>query len=647
MAASSSGRDEPGELVVGVDIGNSTTEASVAVVGGAGGSSTEQPGTDQPRATHLSAALTPTTGVKGTVKNVDGVVTAVVTALRRAGTEPRSLARVFLNEATPVISGLAMETVTETVITESAMIGHDPRTPGGVGLGVGMTVPIDDLPGDDGPGDGEPVIVVASGAHDFEVVAARINRALARGVPVVAAVLQNDDAVLVANRLDVAMPIVDEVSLIEKVPLGMRAAVEVAAPGYTIRTLSNAYGLATVFGLDADQTRAVSPVARAITGNRSAVVIRTPTGEIGDRVVPAGTLHLVGRDRSRSIDVNEGAAAIMDVVAKVAPLEDAAGESGTNVGGMLATVRQGMADLLGQPEDAVRIRDVLAVDTIVPREVRGGLAGEVALENAVALAAMVRTRQSGMLAVAEAVQVALRDEVGAADVQVQVGGVEAEMAVRGALTTPGTDRPLVVLDLGGGSTDAAVIDPDGTIRTTHVAGAGDLVTKLIASELGIDNLEICERVKKQPLARVESFFHARSEDGTVRFSQTPHPPSVFARVVTIDGELLQPVPTRHGVDHVRRIRRTAKERVFVVNALRALTQVAPRGNLRQIGFVVLLGGSALDFEIPLLIADALAPYGIVCGTGNVRGTEGPRNAVASGLVMAHVERLAALVEAHA
>jgi diol dehydratase reactivase alpha subunit len=72
-----------------------------------------------------------------------------------------------------------------------------------------------------------------------------------------------------------------------------------------------------------------------------------------------------------------------------------------------------------------------------------------------------------------------------------------------------------------------------------------------------------------------------------------------------------------------------------VNALRSLRSIAPGGDLRQIGFVVLLGGCALDFEIPDLIADALAPFGIVCGTGNVRGTQGPRNAVASGLVAAY------------
>jgi diol dehydratase reactivase alpha subunit len=109
-------------------------------------------------------------------------------------------------------------------------------------------------------------------------------------------------------------------------------------------------------------------------------------------------------------------------------------------------------------------------------------------------------------------------------------------------------------------------------------------------------------------------------------------------VLTPDGPA--PVPTRHGLDHVRRVRREAKRRVFVVNALRALRQVAPGGNLRALEFVVLLGGSALDFEIPDMIADALAPHGIVCGTGNVLGTEGPRNAVASGLVRAHAALLA-------
>ena len=41
------------------------------------------------------------------------------------------VSRIYLNEAAPVIGDVAMETITETIITESTMIGHNPQTPGG------------------------------------------------------------------------------------------------------------------------------------------------------------------------------------------------------------------------------------------------------------------------------------------------------------------------------------------------------------------------------------------------------------------------------------------------------------------------------------------------------------------------------------
>ncbi len=605
--------------VVGVDIGNSTTEASVALIDRDGA------------VRYVGVALTRTTGIKGTVKNVDGVVKAVTRAAQDAGIRLADLDLILLNEATPVISGLAMETITETIITESTLIGHDPRTPGGRGLGVGTIVDFGALPEVE-PGD--RVIVVVPRGVDFDLTASTLNAAVERGVDVTAAILGNDDAVLVANRLDSPIPIIDEVSRVDAVPVGMLAAVEVAGPGQSIRTLSNAYGLATIFELDPDQTRVVSPVARALTGNRSAVVIRTPSGDVEDRTIPAGSLELVGAARRGSIDVSRGAAEIMAEVERVSPLRDVLGESGTNTGGMISNVRQSMADLSKHALADVHIQDLLAIDTLVPQEVRGGVAGEVALENAVALAAMVRTKESGMQAVADAVAAALAD-AGCERISAVVGGVEAEMAVLGALTTPGTDKPLVVLDMGGGSTDAAVIDSDGATQAVHLAGAGDLVTKLIDAELGLDNLELAEEIKQFPLGKAESFFHVRLENGTVQFFEKPLSPNAFARVVTLTETGMNPIPTRHSLDRIRAVRRTAKERVFVVNALRALRGIAPHGDLRRIGFVVLLGGCALDFEIPDLIADAVAPYGIVCGTGNVRGTEGPRNAVASGLVAAY------------
>ncbi|MBC8844750.1 diol dehydratase reactivase subunit alpha, partial [Escherichia coli] len=81
------------------------------------------------------------------------------------------------------------------------------------------------------------------------------------------------------------------------------------------------------------------------------------------------------------------------------------------------------------------------------------------------------------------------------------------------------------------------------------------------------------------------------------------------------------------IEKIKLIRRSAKERVFVTNTIRALKYVSPTGNIRDIPFVVIVGGSALDFEIPQLITDALSHYSLVAGRGNIRGKEGPRSAV--------------------
>jgi hypothetical protein len=59
------------------------------------------------------------------------------------------------------------------------------------------------------------------------------------------------------------------------------------------------------------------------------------------------------------------------------------------------------------------------------------------------------------------------------------------------------------------------------------------------------------------------------------------------------------------------VRTEAKRKIFVTNALRALKKVAPEGNIRKIDFVVMVGGSALDFEVPDLINEALAKYNII------------------------------------
>jgi len=605
--------------IAGVDVGNNTTEVAIGEIDSKG------------EVRFLSSAIVRTVGIKGTIQNAMGVIDALDNALKPLAMQRKDLSLILINEAAPVIGDVAMETITETAITESAMIGHNPATPGGQGLAFGETISFDGLSSASSTGQW---IVVIPGLTDFRAAAERLNEAMSAGMQIVGAIAQNDDAVLIHNRLLRPIPIVDEVAHIDRVPLGMPAAIEVAATGRTVEKLSNPYDIATIFQLDPEETRRIVPIARALMGIRSAVVIKTPQGDIQERRIPAGKLAIIGEQQKTEAQIDEGAEAIMLRVEEVSPLKEIRAEPGTNVGGMFEQVRKVMAELTDQPVHAITVRDILAVDTFKPQKILGSLAGEFALGNAVGLAAMVETHKLPMQRLARKIE----EEI---QVPCCVGGVEAEMAIYGALTTPGTRAPLAILDLGGGSTDAALITEEGAIRSIHLAGAGEMVTLLIDTELGLEDKELCEDIKRYPLGKVESLFHIRHEDGSVQFFQRPLDPRLFGRVVVLTDGGAKPINTSTGLDKIVAVRRQAKHKVFVHNALRALKRIAPAGNIRLIHFVVLVGGSALDFEIPKMISDALMEYAVVTGRANVRGIEGPRNAVATGLVLSHAERRAA------
>lgn len=605
------------KYIAGIDIGNATTEVVIANVN------------DDNTLKFISSAIVPTTGIKGTSSNKHGIFTSLKKALDKGSLDIKDLSLIRINEAAPVIGDVAMETISETIITESTMIGHNPHTPGGSGVGTGITVHYNDVAS---KGAGDNIIIVVPSSVDFEDVAKTVNNLLDKGVNVNALILQKDDGVLVQNRIKKNIPIVDEVSLIDKVPLSMLAAVEVATPGGVIENLSNPYGIATVFSLTSEETKNIVPISRALIGNRSAVVIKTPAGDVKERVIPAGKLIIIYEKRSLEIDIESGASKIMETLQKATDIQDIKGEAGTNIGGMLEKVRQTMATLTAKNSSEIKIKDLLAVDTFVPMNVRGGLANEFSMENAVGIASMVKSDRLQMEIIAKE----LREEL---QVNVEIGGVEADMAIDGALTTPGTTYPLAIVDMGAGSTDASLMRADGSVVSTHLAGAGNMVTLLINSELGLNDMDMAEKIKKYSLAKVESIFHIRHEDGSVEFFKESLDPRLFARVVVVEeNKNFVPIPTDHSIERIKLVRRSAKERVFVSNSIRALETVSSTKNIRDIPFVVLVGGSALDFEIPQMVTDALSHYKIVAGRGNIRGTEGPRNAVATGLVLDYVKR---------
>ncbi|WP_070001029.1 diol dehydratase reactivase subunit alpha [Cellulosilyticum sp. I15G10I2] len=601
--------------VAGIDIGNSTTEVCIAEIDRAG------------NITFKSSSSVTTTGTKGTLENIRGIKEALKVALDKIGMKLSEIDRIFLNEAAPVIGDTAMETITETIITDSTMIGHDPSTPSGEGVGIGETILITDI---QSASRDKAYIVIVPKEIKYEAAAKLMNdsdRCIA------GAIVQNDEAVLIQNRIKIFIPIVDEVKYIERIQIGMPAAIEVAGTGRSVQSLSNPYSIANIFKLTHEETKRIIPIAKSLIGNRSAVVVRTPHGEVKEKVLPAGKLTFVdGNGSQQEINIDQGAAKIMEGLTGMTQIVNIKGDTGSNVGYMLERMRHDLMILSKSTMQSISIKDLLAVDVLVPINVKGALAGEVSLEKAVAIAAMVKTDKLPMQVLAKAVY----ENLG---IPAEVAGVEAVMASLGALTTRGSTLPLAILDLGGGSTDAAIVLEDGSVRAVHLAGAGNFITMLIDVQLDLHNMSLAEDIKRYPLAKVESLFHIRLETGEVKFFNEPLSPKVFGKVVVCKENELIPIETKHNLEKIALTRKTAKKEVFVQNALRALGQVAVAHDIRSISNVVLVGGSALDFEIPHMILEAFSYYNIVVGKGEIRGTEGPRNAVATGLVLSKVGKV--------
>lgn len=597
--------------VAGIDVGNSTTEVALVRI-------------EQGRPVKWWSACVETTGVKGTKENTKGLLQALRQVSIDARIEIEDISLALINEATPVIGDLAMSTISETIITDSAMIGHDPSTPGGKGLGIGRTIRIEDLAEYEAE---DELIVLVPAAVGFQEAAKIINEAFARGLSINGVIVQKDDGVLISNRLDKIIPIVDEVKNIETVPLDMPAAVEVAEIGRTISELCNPYGIASIFHLNSDEVKSVANIAITLIGNRSAVVIKTPAGSIKEYHVPIGYLTVKSGKTERTVDISNGARKIMDVVDGMKEITDITGEACTSVGGMLGRIKQGLSDSSGQPYDDIKVRDILAVDTVASQAVKGAIAGETCVNKAIGLAAMVYTDEMLMDELLKALKESL-------PFPVSIGGVEVEMAVRGALTTPGTKQPLIVVDMGAGSVDAAYWEEDRQIKGVHLAGAGEMVTRMINSELDLCDRDAAEMVKRYPAVHVDSLFYFTMEDGQIFFPEKPCPlPALGRTALLMENGVLYPLDRKISLDKISKVRRDCKEKVLLVNAERALKKIAPGGNIRMFDHVVLIGGCALDFEASEMISEyMLSEYGIVCGAGNIRGELGPRGAVAVGLV---------------
>ena len=430
--------------------------------------------------------------------------------------------------------------------------------------------------------------------EDFEEAAALLREARERGWAIDGVLAEGDDAVLIGNRFDRRLPIVDEVTDASALPLGSIAAIEVAPTGGEVEQLADPLRVAALLGLGPDEARAARHAARAVAGHRAAIVVR---GAHTPEATPVGERPSI---------------TLLDESGRELPFDERAVPPPPGV----------VRALRGAAGDRDRLLDVCWCALPSPPD-DPGFSRRLARRRAIGLALLAEADASDL-------RQALTAEC-AGDVRVVAR--ESEAAVLGASTTPGAGRTPFVLDLGGGTVDLHREHDDGR-QVVVAAGAGDLVTRICAGLLACD-LPLAERAKRVRSAWVETPFTLHHEDGSRSFVGEPAPAHAVARLCAVDGRELRPLPVPLAPEVWRGLRRAAKRDVIGRNVRRALDAVGgvPRGEL-----VTLVGGSACDPEVVDAVAVELADLDVAVARGDVLGRHGPRAAVAVGLVLAEAGR---------
>ncbi len=262
-------------IVAGVDVGNATTEVAIARLA---------PGREPE---FLSVTRGPTTGAKGSAEAADGVLDLIARASRRLDGSPT---RILLADLHPVETGLRELAADEERDLGGVAIARPvSATPSGLGAAAGRLVDLDDLAGEPA---GEPVIPIVP-PIDFDEASARLNDARARSWRITAIVVTADDGVLIGNRVDRTLPIVDEVADAADLPRGAWAAIEVAAPGGAVEQLADPLRLAVLLALDPTRARGARNAARALVGHRAAIAVRGEPSSGASRrdAAPVATLR--------------------------------------------------------------------------------------------------------------------------------------------------------------------------------------------------------------------------------------------------------------------------------------------------------------------------------------------------------------------
>jgi Diol dehydratase reactivase ATPase-like domain/DD-reactivating factor swiveling domain len=585
-------------IVAGVDVGNATTEVAVLADGRL-----------------LGVDRLPTRGRKGSAESLRGAAALVRRLERRHGW------RVDEARIAPL---RAVDTTTLTVpaIPPSTgrlrLLAAGVATPGGSGSCVGVPLWLG-RPVPAGPPTARPFVAVVPPGLGYSRAAELLRGLAGAGVPIEAVLVASDEGVLIANRIDSRVPVIDQVDVsgVAACPL---VAVEVRAPGQPLTLLTDPVALAAAFALgDAEAADAVT-LSRSLVDYSNAVIgLAEPAAERGSHP-PAGPgshprVEPWVEARGERVPLREACALLPDwpvgAVTRYGTGTEPTSPSSVVGPTLLLEEQRGTHDPI-----AAGVDDLFAVDLAAVADVATARRGS--LGRAIVAASLDRmeagTDHAGQLA----------ELLGC---PVRIAGTEPAAARRGALTTPGARPDAVVVDLGAGTID--VITPDAEVVA---AGAGDLLTAAIAETLGASRAA-AEWVKRGPCLRVDGGQRFEAEDGTHGFLDRPAPASAAGTLAVMGPAGLLSFDRGRSPAEWRAVRLRLKQAVIAVNLRRALA-----GHDARQEQILIVGGPAADEELLGVLLRSL-PDGVAAGRGNVGATlpgpsPGHRYAAALGLAMA-------------
>ena len=590
-------------VIAGVDVGNATTEVAIVAEGRL-----------------LGTGRLPTRGRKGTPESLRGAAALVRRLERQLGCQ--------LDEAR-VAPLRAVDTTTLTIphIAPPAgrlrLLAAGVATPGGTGAWVGAPLWLDRPPPGTPPEAGiagaavppgaavpagagveRPRVAVVPPGFGYARAAQRLRDLVRAGMPIGAVLAAGDEGVLIANRLGVPLPVIDQVDVAGVAACAL-IAVEVRSPGQPLTLLADPVALGVALGLADDEAADAVTVSRALLDHSNAVVgCAAGTGTAGQpavgtaRQAPPGPPGPPGPLAEPWIMVD----------GRPVPLRVACAQAGQWPVGAVRGYGTGPA--------GTEVDDLFALDLGTVGDAATARRGSL---GRAALVASLHRTQAGLD------QAGLLSSLLGRPARCLL--TEPAAARLGALTTPGARADAVVVDVGAGTID--VIAPGGEVVA---AGAGELLTAAVAETLQIPRAA-ADWVKRGPCLRVDGAQRFEAEDGSRGFLDRPAPASAAGLLAVTGPAGLLPFGRRHSPAEWRAIRLRLKEAVFAVNLRRALGSLG--ADLRQ---VLIVGGPAGDDELLGVLARSL-PDEVAVGRANVGGTipgpsAGHRYAAALGLALA-------------